>query len=255
MNLKTCIMKHSTCYEEQSEGTQGGNYYHWRNHEKKTGIVVHSTGANNPWLKRYVQPHETDSDYAKIISDLGKNQYGNDWNHTDRSAGVHAFIGKTASGAIATYQTLPYEYGAWGVGSGSKGSYNYSPQARIQFEICEDDLTDADYFNKVMKEAQEYCAYLCQKFGWGVDQICSHAEAHKAGYGSNHGDIDHWLKKFGKTMRWFRSEVEKILTAAKEPKTIYRVQVGAFRNKAYADAMLQDLKAAGFDGYIKASKE
>lgn len=38
--------------------------------------------------------------------------------------------------------------------------------------------------------------------------------------------------------------------ATKKAKTIYRVQVGAFANKANADAMLKKLKASGFDGYI-----
>ena len=33
--------------------------------------------------------------------------------------------------------------------------------------------------------------------------------------------------------------------------TLYRVQVGAFKNKSNADALLKRLKAAGFDGYIK----
>ena len=32
---------------------------------------------------------------------------------------------------------------------------------------------------------------------------------------------------------------------------LYKVQVGAFRVKANAEAMLAKLKAAGFDGYIK----
>lgn len=32
---------------------------------------------------------------------------------------------------------------------------------------------------------------------------------------------------------------------------LYRVQVGAYRVKANAEAMLAKLKAAGFDGYIK----
>lgn len=38
-----------------------------------------------------------------------------------------------------------------------------------------------------------------------------------------------------------------------EPETdvIYRVQVGAFRNKSYAEATLKKLKDAGFDGYIR----
>lgn len=40
--------------------------------------------------------------------------------------------------------------------------------------------------------------------------------------------------------------------AAPAADTIYRVQIGAFRNKAYAEAMLQKAKAAGFtDAYIK----
>ena len=30
----------------------------------------------------------------------------------------------------------------------------------------------------------------------------------------------------------------------------YRVQVGAFKNKSYAESLLQNLKKAGFDGYI-----
>jgi len=40
---------------------------------KKTpkGIVVHSTGCSNPWLKRYVQPDD---------GNLGVNQYNNSWN-------------------------------------------------------------------------------------------------------------------------------------------------------------------------------
>lgn len=251
MNLISCIMTNSTCYKDQSEGTAENNYYHWSNHKDKVGIVVHSTGANNPYIKRYVQPLTSDKDYDKLIKKLGMNKYGNDWNHVAVSKGVHAFIGKLADGSVATCQTLPYTYGAWGVGKGSKGSYNYSPQARIQFEICEDGLTDKTYFNKAMKEAQEYCAYLCKTYGWDVSKICSHAEAHKAGYGSNHGDIDHWLKKHGKTMTWFRSEVNKLLKA---DDTYYRVQVGAFKNRAYAEDYLKKVKAAGFnDAYIKKS--
>jgi cell division septation protein DedD len=32
---------------------------------------------------------------------------------------------------------------------------------------------------------------------------------------------------------------------------LYRVQIGAYREKANAEAMLAKLKKAGFDGYIK----
>ena len=46
------------------------------------GIVVHSTGANSPNLKRYVQPSDNAPDKDEWIKLLGKNSYGNDWNHT-----------------------------------------------------------------------------------------------------------------------------------------------------------------------------
>ena len=38
--------------------------------------------------------------------------------------------------------------------------------------------------------------------------------------------------------------------ATKKVKTRYRVQVGCFTNKANADALLEKIKAAGFEGYI-----
>ena len=208
MTLKKCIMTNSTCYKDQLDTN---SYYYWGNHKDKIGIVVHSTGANNPYIKRYVQPSDNDSNYDSIIADIGKNTNYNDWNHTERAAGVHAFIGKNINDEIRTYEVLPYEWSAWGVGQGSKGSYNYAPTAHIQFEICEDDLTDENYFYAVMKESQEYCAYLCNQFGWTSKNVCCHAEAHERGYGGNHADIKHWLNIYGKTMDWYRNEVQKLI--------------------------------------------
>lgn len=42
-----CFMKNSTCYN-------GTGYMNVK------GILWHSTGVNNPWLKRYVQPYYGD---------------------------------------------------------------------------------------------------------------------------------------------------------------------------------------------------
>ena len=58
---------------------------------KPSGIVVHSTGANNPYLKRYVGPDD---------GILGKNQYGNHWNKASANNCMHAFIGKAADGSL-----------------------------------------------------------------------------------------------------------------------------------------------------------
>lgn len=249
MTLKECLFIKNPCYIKNQKMTNN----------KPTGIVVHSTGANNKTLKRYVQPVSSQSYYNAVIADIGKNQYGNHWNQAgDRSVCVHAFIGVNAAGKVETYQTLPFDVCCWGVGSGSKGSYNYNPQARVQFEMCEDGLKDAAYFNAVMKEAQEFCAFLCKKYGFGIDKISSHHESYLQGYGGNHGDPENWLKPFGKTMDWFRSEVQKLLDAGEKPVTpekpatgvLYRVQVGAYSVKGNADAQLAKVKKAGFDTYM-----
>ena len=58
MNLNKLIFTENACYKAGRKITV-------------KGIMVHSTGANNPWLKRYVGPDD---------GKLGKNQYNNHWN-------------------------------------------------------------------------------------------------------------------------------------------------------------------------------
>ncbi len=114
---------------------------------------------------------------------------------------------------------MPWNYRPWGCGSGPKGSCN---TGWIQFEICEDALNDEKYFNEVYKEACELTAYLCEIYnidpnasvkvnGVDVPTILCHADAHKLGFGSNHGDVNHWFPKFGKSMDTVREDVSKLL--------------------------------------------
>lgn len=173
------------------------------------GVMVHSTGANNPNLKRYVGPDD---------GLLGKNDYNNHWNMPKVGASVHAFIGKLKDGSIATYQVLPWNYKAGHCYRGSKGSGN---DTHIAFEICEDGLKDATYFNKVYKEAVELTAMLCKEYKLdpmadGV--VICHSEAYKRGIASNHGDVMHWFPKHGKSMDTFRADVKALLAKSDEPK-------------------------------------
>lgn len=174
-----CMMTQSTCYK----GTKK---------MAVKGVLWHSTGANNPMLKRYVQSDDNAADRDLMIKLIGKNVYGNDWNHTSVQAGLNAWIGKLADGNIATVQTMPWDYRPWGCGYGSKGSCN---TGWIQFEICEDGLNDREYFEKVYKEACELTAYLCEMYGIDpkgsvkyngvtVPTILCHADSHKLGLGS-----------------------------------------------------------------------
>jgi hypothetical protein len=119
-----CMQTQSTCYK----GTSA---------MKPLGVLWHSTGVNNPTLKRYVQPSDTKPavdtySKAKWLEVLGKNTNGNDWNHIKRNAGLNCWIGKLADGTVTTVQTMPWDYAPWGCGSGSKGSCNNN---WIQFEI------------------------------------------------------------------------------------------------------------------------
>jgi flagellum-specific peptidoglycan hydrolase FlgJ len=201
----------STCYKETRKMTI-------------KGVLWHSTGANNPNLKRYVQPSDvkpTADTYskAKWLELLGTNTNSNDWNHVDIEVGLNGWIGKLANNTITSIQTMPWDYRPWGCGGGSKGSCN---DGWIQFEICEDGLSDVTYFNKVYKEACELTAYLYKQYnidpkgsvthnGVKVPTILCHQDSYKLGLGSNHGDVYHWFNKYRKTMDTVRNDVEALL--------------------------------------------
>ena len=163
------------------------------------GIMVHSTGANNPNLKRYVGPDD---------GLLGYNQYNNLWNQLrpdGQQKCVHAFIGKLENGDVATYQTLPWNYRGWHAGGDANNTH-------IGFEICEDGLNDSVYFDKIYKEAIDLCVHLCKQFKLTEKNIICHSEGAKMGIASNHADVMHWFPRHGKNMDMFRLEVKKILT-------------------------------------------
>ena len=170
-----------------------------------SGIVVHSTGANNPYLKRYVGPDD---------GILGINQYNNHWNKYDADKCVHAFIGRVADGSLKIYQTLPWDYRCWGVGSGKNGSYN---STHIQFEICEDGLKDEAYYKEAFDLAIRLSAFLCKEYGIKTENVVGHYEAWAAGYGSNHGDPKNWQKKFGGSMDAFRASVAALTSGNNSP--------------------------------------
>lgn len=233
MKLRKLIFVNNECYKAGKTITP-------------KGIMVHSTGANNPNIKRYVGPDD---------GFLGKNQYNNHWNQSrpdGRQVCVHGFIGKLADGSIATYQTLPWNHRGWHAGGKANDTH-------IGFEICEDNLKDASYFNKVYKEAVELCVHLCKLYKLTEKNIIGHYEGYKLGIASNHGDPSNWFPKHGKSMDTFRADVKKLLVEESKPATstpatkeLYRVQIGAYSIKANAETQLAKAKKAGFtDAFIK----
>lgn len=234
MNLKTLYLTENECYKVGERISV-------------EGIMVHSTGANNPDLKRYVGPDD---------GLLGVNKYGNHWNSYrpgGRQVCVHGFIGKLKDGSVATYQTLPWDMRGWHCAGDANNTH-------IGFEICEDGLNDATYLKKVYKEAVELCVHLCKKFDLDPKKdgvIICHAEGHRRGIASNHGDVLHWWPKHGLNMDTFRAEVAAAMgspsgssTGGSNTGTLYRVQCGAFSEKANAEALERKLKAAGYETYM-----
>jgi len=156
---------------------------------KPKGVMVHSTGANNPNISRYTTA----------------------WNKPGVEKCVHAFVGKLLDGSIGTVQTLPWNWRGWHCGQGKKGSAN---DTHIGFEICEDGLTDPVYFKAVYQEAAELTAYLCKQYNFdplkdGV--VICHQEGSRRGIASNHGDVLHWFPKHGKSMDDFRADVTRLM--------------------------------------------
>lgn len=227
MNLKTILATNNNCYKTGRKHTPAG-------------IMWHSTGANNPNLKRYVAPD--------IDGTIGKNQYNNDWNRPlpeGKQICAHGFIGKLADGSVATCQLLPWDMVGWHSGSGSKGSANY--MGYIGIEVCEDDKHNLKYFKACVEEFIELCVYLCKEYGIDPKNITTHKDGHDIGIASNHIDPYNWIETLIKdghsvdevpNLTYVRNEVTKRLKAeppkAVDPQKFTRVYIGEF--SSYAEA-------------------
>ena len=202
MRLIKCMLTANDCYKAGRTITP-------------KGVMVHSTGANNPLVARYVQPVEGQSNEAQLKAEIGGNRNANDWNNPGLDVCTHAFVGKLADGGVGTVQTLPWNHRGWHAGTGTSGGS--ANNTHIAFEICEDALTDEGYFQKVYQEAVELAAMLCKTYNLnpladGV--VICHSEGYQRGVASNHADVMHWFPKFGKSMDTFRADVSKAMTPA-----------------------------------------
>ena len=206
MNLIKCFLTANDCYKAGRTITP-------------KGVMVHSTGANNPAVARYVQPVDTQADAAGLYTVLGTNRNKNDWNNPGLDVCVHAFVGKLADGGVGSVQTMPWNHRGWHAGTGTSG--DSANNTHIAFEICEDGLADTAYFGKVYQEAVELTAMLCKQYNLnpladGV--VICHSEGYQRGVASNHADVMHWFPKHDKNMDTFRQDVSKAMGGAAQVK-------------------------------------
>lgn len=156
-------------------------------------------------------------------------------NRSDAGWGVNAILGDFHTGEGRILLCMPYDRRSWGVGSGSKGSWNNS---RIQWEVCEpaghtyaggtmvgyDVAKNQGYFERMWKLLVAWNVYVAVKLGYGAATVNDHAESYLAGMGSNHADMGQWLPKHGKSMNDLRHEVQAILDQEEDAMTEERVR-------------------------------
>lgn len=254
MKLLKCLLTENQCYKVGAK-------------IKPNGVMVHSTGANNPALRRYVQPVASTPNRDMLLKELGVNKNNNSWNTYQpggRQVCVHGFVGKLADGSVAAVQTLPWNYRGWHAAGKANDGY-------IGFEMCEDGLTDPKYFAEVYQCAVELTAMLCKEYDLDPtadNVIICHQDGYRLGIASNHGDIYNWFPKHNKTMVDFRRDVAALLRpsapAEEEKKGVYEKDVKYYRTvddlpdwakpaiqKVMAD---ESLKGTG-DGEINVSED
>ena len=187
MNIQVKWMKNNDCYKLSKPITP-------------CGVMVHSTGANNPRISRYVSP--------------------TGWDKPNVTKAVHAFVGLLENGEVGCVQTLPWNIKGWHSGKGRNGE-SANSMGYIGFEICEDGLVDSKYFNAVYKMAVELTAHLCKKYNLNPLEkgvVICHSEGHQMGIASNHADVMHWFPLHGKSMDTFREDVAKTMKGRPLPK-------------------------------------
>lgn len=198
------------------------------------GLMLHSVGCPQPRASVFI----------------------NNWNRADYdNACVHAFIDGN-DGIV--YQTLPWNHRGWHCASGKNGSGN---NTHIGVEMCEpacikytggstftcSDLATAKAVaTRTYEAAVELFAMLCKEYNLNPTAdgvIISHAEGHKRGIASNHGDPEHLWNQLGMgyTMDGFRKDVKTAMSGEKEDNTQDNTEVVKWYRvrKSWGDAKSQ----------------
>lgn len=234
------------------------------------GLMLHSVGCNQP----------------------DASVFARGWNKSSQKSCVHAFIDGNTGEVYQTLPWNHRGWHAGSGSKGSANNTHIGVEmcepACIKYKggaafTCSNIPIAKAVVERTYNSAVELFAYLCKEYNLdpledGV--IISHKEGSKRKIASGHVDPEHiWSGlKMGYTMDGFRKAVKAAMsgekvnedsapakseskpeTAEKAPtttttaKTLYKVQVGAFSNKKYAEARAEKLKAAGFETYISVS--
>ena len=207
-----------------------------------SGLMIHSVGTSQPDAKVFLSR----------------------WDRSGTGACAHALIDGLTDNA---YQLLPWNMRGWHAGGSANDSY-------IGVEMCEPRgikytgsgsafiVTDPEEARQTIAHtyriAVELFAKLAQEFQIPMEKIIDHSTGCKMGIASNHADVMHlWQSKTlgtNYTLDGFRKDIQAEIEKSKT-NILYRVQVGAFRNREYAVRLRDKLKSEGYDDVFIVSSQ
>lgn len=130
-------------------------------------------------------------------------------------------------------QGIPENRNAWHSGDGEHGKGN---REGVAIEICYS-KSGGDRFIKAEQNAVDLIVSILKKYNWGVDKVTKHQDY--SGKYCPHRTLDAgWDRFIG-------------MIEQKLKNRLYKVQVGAFANKANADRLCNELKSKGYSAFVK----
>lgn len=219
----------------------------------KTNLANKSNygGSRNTNVIKYIVVHYTGND-----GDTDENN-GNYFKNNVVEASAHYFVDDDS-----ITQTVPDDYVAWHCGAKSYKHANCRNTNSIGVEICDDVKNGVIYpSEKTIENALELVKALMKKYSVPQENVIRHYDVTGKlcpAYwcGTTEKDAK-WLSAFWSHLAATNNSVSTNIPKEEKPgsaasdSVLYRVQVGAYSNKANAERQLAKIKAAGFtDAFI-----
>lgn len=232
MQIVESFLTQNPCYTA-NVGRVDARYRKFQDEGPK-GLMLHSVGCAQP-------------DASVFVERWNKPTYTN--------ACVHAFIDANTGDV---WQTLPWNFRGWHCAGAANNTHigvemceskhiKYTGGAK--FSILDKAKAQADA-RRAYNSAVELFARLSEAYAIDPETgIVSHKEGGKQGIASGHVDPEHYWQGLDLpyTMDGFRAAVK---AKVDKEDVIYRVQVGAFRNRTYAEAFLAKVLAVYPNAFI-----
>ena len=208
-------------------------------------------GTRNTSAIKYIVVHYTGND-----GDTDENN-GNYFKNNVVEASAHYFVDDDS-----ITQTVPDDYVAWHCGAKTYKHANCRNTNSIGVEICDDVKNGVVYpSDKTIENALELVKHLMQKYSVPQENVIRHYDVTgklcPAYWCGTKEKDDKWIAAFWSRLTASNNSTSTNTTKEEKPGSVasggvlYRVQVGAYSNKANAERQLARIKAAGFtDAFI-----